>query len=250
MRFEVTSIRPVRPGVIGEGVNFNPSPTGFTANLTVWMMVAIAYAPDDNSWETFPILHMPKWMYTPDWYTIRARVSEADEAAWRDQGPRHELLRAAMRDLLKTRCHLEAHTVPAEFTDYTLVVGPKGLTGMKPSDPKAPLPAGGIPFASGGEKKLEWSNGRTVVHFYGVQVAGLAEFLQQMSPSRQVHDRTGLTGRYDFTMTSAGNNPTHDRDLEILLWPVKPLGLELKTGKYEGFKLVIDHMDKPTDNDE
>ncbi|MFT4111518.1 TIGR03435 family protein [Silvibacterium sp.] len=248
-RFDVVSIRPVKPGVIGEGVTFDPTPTGYSSNLTLWMMVAMAYSPDDHSWDTFPMLNMPKWMYIPDWYTIRARISDTDIALWRSQGPRHELLRAAMRDLLKTRCNLQVHEVPAEFTDFTLVVGKKGLKGLKPSDLKAPLPSGGASLATGGVRTLEGSGGTTIWHFYGAQIGELVEFLAAASPGRQIHDKTGLTGRYDFSMTLVDNNPTHDRNLAIYSWPVAPLGLELRTGKYEGFKLVIDHIDKPSTND-
>lgn len=251
MKFDVISIHQVKPGAMGEGVSFDPTPTGYNSNLTIWMMLAIAYAPDDRSWETIPMLNMPDWArsHPPEWYSIRARVSESDQAAWRNQGPRHELLRAAMRDLLKTRCNLSVHKVPAEFTDYTLVVSKKGLRGLKLSDPKEQLPPGGNKLPSGGVQTFEWPQGRTLAHFYGAQIAGLAEFISSLATGTQVHDKTGMTGRYDFTLEKLGDNPTHDRGHEFLSWPVSQLGLELKTGKYEGFKLVIDHIEKPSSND-
>jgi len=131
VKFEVISIRPAKPGwspYDGSSApvgNRNPTPDGFGSTLTVSQMLMIAYAPDDRSWGTIPvitntpdavswgssstsIISAPKWF--GDWYVIQARVSDADREAWRNQSGNHELLRSAMRDLLKEKAWAEDET--------------------------------------------------------------------------------------------------------------------------------------------
>ena len=78
-------------------------------------------------------------------------------------------------------------------------------------------------------------------------MADLVEFLTLSSSGRPVHDATGLTGRYDFTVQLI-DNASRDPDEKIYNWPVDQLGLVLKPGKALGFALVIDHIEKPTPN--
>jgi len=252
VKFEVISIRPVKPGWSPyDGApaplsNANPTPDGFLSTLTVWQMLMIAYAPDDQSWGNIPVVNSPSW--AGDWYVINARVSDADVEAWRNQSGHHELLRSAMRDLLKERCKLVVHQQPTELPDYKLVIRKKGLK-MKAAVPgSAPpkgytLPSGAVRFATGPRERPTW-------HYYGATIGDLVEFLSPSgtgSPRPPVHEETGLTERYDFTVQMV-ENPSRDRAESIYNFPVAPLGLELKPGKYRGFKLVIDHLEKPSPN--
>jgi uncharacterized protein (TIGR03435 family) len=63
------------------------------------------------------------------------------------------------------------------------------------------------------------------------------------SQDRPVHDMTGLTGRYDFTLHTVDEN-----DRRITNFVFGALGLELKPDKTAGFNLIIDHIEKPTPN--
>lgn len=252
MKFEVISIRPVKPGWspyeggVAQLSNTIPTPTGFVSALTVWQMLMIAYAPSDLAWDGVPMINPPNWLHDPDWYVINARVSEADISAWRNQSAHHELLRTAMQDLLKKRCKLVAHKQPAELPDYKLVIGKKGLK-MKATAPGAPLPKG-IPLATGGVRSGHRLGDRSIWDYYGANIGELVAFLGNASPTRPIHDGTGLTGRYDFVMQQI-DDPARDPEMQVYNWPVAPLGLELKPGSYHAFKLVIDHMEKPTPND-
>ena len=254
MTFEVISLSPVKPGSSpydGSAApmgNTDPTPTGFRSALTVSLMLMIAYAPSDQL-DTMPMVNAPKWIYSPnvDWYVVNARVADADVEAWRHQSAHHELLRSAMRDLLKKRFNLVAHEQPAELPDWKLVIGKKGLR-MKPTTPGSALPAKGSPLRSGGVRIADGPGDRTTWHYYGATIWELVDFLGKCSPDRPVHDETGLTGRYDFAIQSVAE-PFRERDEQIYNWPVDPLGLELKPGKYSGFRLVIDHLDeKPSPN--
>jgi uncharacterized protein (TIGR03435 family) len=215
VKFEVISIRPVKPGWSpydgspSHLSDVNPTPDGFTSTLTVWQMLMIAYAPvDQAAWVSIPVTGGPGWFYShsPDFYFIDARVSNSDLAAWRNQSGHHELLRAAMRDLLKQRCSLVLHEQPTELPDYKLVIGKKGLK-MKATAPGSALPKG-APLTTGGVRVGE-RGARTTWHYYGITIAEIVDFLGKCSPDRPVRDATGLTGRYDFTLQMIAN-PSHD----------------------------------------
>lgn len=91
---------------------------------------------------------------------------------------------------------------------------------------------------------------RPAWHYYGATIGELIDFLSPpgtFSPAPPIHDKTGLTGRYDFTLTMI-DDPSRDPAESIYNWPVRPLGLELKRGTYPGYKVFIEHMEKPTAN--
>jgi hypothetical protein len=85
-----------------------------------------------------PILCLPGWGF---WYVIDARVAENDIHAWQAQGKNQELLRSAMRALLKERFRLVLHEQQTKIPVYNLVVSRKGIR-FKPSAPGAVLPVG------------------------------------------------------------------------------------------------------------
>jgi uncharacterized protein (TIGR03435 family) len=59
-----------------------------------------------------------------------------------------------------------------------------------------------------------------------------------------VRDRTGLTGRYDFTIREVP--PTDENHLYN--YPVDHLGLQAKRGAESRPMLVIDYIEKPAPN--
>jgi uncharacterized protein (TIGR03435 family) len=249
VKFEVVSIRPVKPGwspYDGSPVplsNTNPTADGFTARLTIWQMMMIAYAPEGiNSWASIPMINAPKWFGDGDWYDINAHVSDDDLAAWRNQDSKHELLSSAMRAVLKERCKLAIHEQPTEIPDYKLVIGKKGPK-LQATAPGSALPSG-VKLKSGGVMVGETRDGRTTWRFHGATMEDLAWFLTNLTQDRPVHDGTGLTGRYDF-MLQSGDPHSRDIDHPLDNWPIDHLGLEAKPGKSPGFTLVVDHMEKP-----
>ena len=257
VKFEVISIRPAKPGFSpydGGATHMsdtNPTPDGFITTMTVWQMLMLAYAPDDGSVQNVPMVNAPKWLSDgpPTWYVINARVADADRDAWRSQDKRHVLLHSAMRDLLKERCKLLAHDDPAEFPDYELVIEKHGLK-MKATAPGSVHPKEALALPTGGFRLATGSRDQTTWHYYGASIAELIDFLRPpgtFSPAPPIYDKTGLTGRYDFSLTMI-EEPSHDFAASTFNWPVGPLGLELKPGKYPGYKLVIEHMKRPAEN--
>jgi uncharacterized protein (TIGR03435 family) len=68
-----------------------------------------------------------------------------------------------------------------------------------------------------------------------------------VSSGRAVHDETGLTGRYNFTLQVI-DNPSNNPEERMYNLPIDQLGLALKPGKAPGITLVIDHIERPTPN--
>jgi uncharacterized protein (TIGR03435 family) len=187
-------------------------------------------------------------------------------------------------NLLKDRFHLAYHREKKDFDMYTLVVakgGPKLKDAAPAEGPLPPPPAPGTPRQRAPLDRDGFPQlpaGRT--NFQGVGNNGVARFTFRMSTpqallttigpslgsSRSV-DKTGLTGKYDFTLefSQAGlpgplgrgpaavppeaANDTSDPAPDLFNAIEKQLGLKLEKSKTQLDVVVIDHMDKtPTEN--
>ena len=77
-----------------------------------------------------------------------------------------------------------------------------------------------------------------------------------MSFQHPVLNQTGLTGKYDFVLAYRSMDPIADEKVVVVpteenplaSWDVKVLGLELKPVKIPTETVVIDHIDKPSEN--
>jgi len=109
------------------------------------------------------------------------------------------------------------------------------------------LPGGGVLRVKEGGSAQEISeNGGQVCTFYNASMNDLADFLDRVSGGRiPVRDKTGLTGRYDFTITSRPIDPNQNAAYG---YPLKHLGLEIKPGTEQRPALVIDHIERPSPN--
>jgi len=240
-KFEVVSIRPVAAQSTAQMPG--PTPDGFDAQIPLYNMIMLAYAPEEfpawaNSNGATRISNPPSWIW--DRFEINARVADSDREAWRSQGVRHELVSSALREVLKDRFKLVVHQQPAEFPGLHLVTMGKGVK-LKVTPPGFVLPPGG-PLRSGG---VATGEGRGW-HYYGASMEDLAVFLS-MTTGLPVQDSTGLTGRYEFVIQRA-DNPSQDANGALDNWPVYQLGLGLKPGKVPGRTLIIDHIEKPSEN--
>jgi uncharacterized protein (TIGR03435 family) len=245
VKFEVISIKPIKadaPGLRSSG----PTPTGYRSQTSIWQMIKLAYVSGfDAEWENTPLLHAPKWLYEDgsNNYAVDARVSKEDIEAWQHQGLQRELLRSALRALLRERCKLVVHTEPKEDRDYKLVIAGKKHTMIENApDPKLPPY---VKLLDGAYWAITKSEGRRIseVYFHGVTMGEFCVYLSKRVP---IHDETGLSGHYDFKLRA--RDPSDEFDNGVTPWLVESLGLKLKPGKYQGFSIVIDHIDKPSAN--
>ena len=240
--FEVVSIRESPPIYGGPG----RMPNGFRAVMSIEYLIKLGYGQGWSSpnGDRMSVINLPKW--AEQRYQIDARVADDDLKVWQDQSRDQELLRGAIRQMLKERFHLVLHERQVQRDGYQLVVRRQGVR-FKPTPAGSVLPAGrqlpdggiDVPVSSSGSSR--YPN----VRFYGTSMSDLASFLNMYS-SRPIYDETKLIGRYDFILQSEEQSEISGEMLPPC--DLNSLGLELKPGKGPGQDLIIDHVEKPTPN--
>lgn len=151
--------------------------------------------------------------------------------------------------MLTDRCKLAVHREVKELAVYALLVrkdGPK----FKETAPDSPHP--GTPVPGGGTVVTE--NGGWTMHFYATSMGSLTPLLTNWV-GKPVQNKTGLTGRYDFRLQrpalggeaaqSDGGGSNLRPSISVAL---EDLGLKLEPTKGEVETLVIDHVERPSEN--
>jgi len=152
-----------------------------------------------------------------------------------------ERSRAEFRPLLQTmleeRFHLKFHREQREMPVYALVIG-KGGPKFHESD------------ADAAPKAFHGVNGRN--QYTDLSQATMQMVADEIGADRPVIDKTGLTGKYDIRLEATpefriNNNPQPD-DLRIFDAIQQQLGLRLEPEKAMIDVLVVDHVEKPSEN--
>ncbi len=278
MAFDVASVKLLKPGSRLRPPNFPLAGDGFATDS--------GENPHGHLWVAFPwpryiefaykltlqpdlrqamVARLPKWVDTD--------IFEIDAKAAGD--PTKDQMRLMMQSLLAERFHLVVHFETQEIPVFTLTLIKPGTWGPKlirhadgPScDVSGPQNrATGMPdptaavFPPGCEAmSVPGKNGRIVQGSRNTTMALLAEFLARFGGNgRPVVDRTGITGRIDyrFEWTPESNRPgTPGVDVEPDPNPVtfmealrEQLGLKLQSAKAPLRILVIDHIERPSEN--
>ncbi len=263
-RFEVASVKPSNPdGVdpLGLPMRLQPTPGRFiVSNASLRFLVRHAYGPLFD----FQIIGGPDWQRSRR-FDIHAKAGNA--AADMDA------MVPMLRTLLAERYQLKVHTETREMPMYALVVArADGRLGanMKPStadcskptqqpaeDTAILLQAGRVPCAIMPAPTRVAGSMRLRAN--GASMAALARFLTGTT-GRMVHDRTGLSGLYDWEMTydrgvtppaapQAGSNlplpPSTVKNPVLTTALQEQLGLKLKSSRGLVDVLVIDSAALP-----
>jgi uncharacterized protein (TIGR03435 family) len=256
MDFEVVSIRPSAPGSPWGRVQILPD--GYRAwGIGLWVSVEKAYFPAEITDIKERLLGLPSWT-TEEKYDIQAKVAPADVAEWQRQSHTRQkvMMQVMLQTMLAERCKLVVHRIPAEITGYALVVG-KGGPKFKETPAGETFPSGYLQFTDGGEQVGYRLGEKQQSTFYGASMASLAESLGGASPGHPVEDRTGLTGRYDFVLSSVDMDPSSDEKGVVVslagtnpanIWNLAKLGLKLEPIKIPTETVVIDHIERPSAN--
>ena len=181
------------------------------------------------------ILNWPSWMLN-DYYDIDAKVDEADLPLYAKLSPTEKLL--LMRQFFTSRFNLKFHWESRDFKIFELVVA-KG--GPKLGSPK-PGNAEGTPHTLG----------RWHMKFDSVTMSELCLNILSTEAQALVVDKTGLTARYDFSLhwsrpDDLVNGQPSEQPL-IFTAVQEQLGLKMVPGVMPTRVMVIDHVDRPTDN--
>jgi uncharacterized protein (TIGR03435 family) len=234
--FEVATIKPNNSNNAGKG--FGLSGRNFsTRNTSLDDLIEYAYD-----------VHLKQIVGGPDWMD----KDKFDVGAVPDQqgSPSHEQLKIMVQKLLADRFQLKFHHEKRELSVYVLSVaegGPKNLTKSDRTDDKFSIPIG--PAPGGLTMRVVNGNMRDFSGF-GLQGAVL---------DRPVLDQTGLKGRYDFVLTwlPGGTEfggrlpppPPSDNPPPNLFTAIQEqLGLKLDAEKAPADVMIIDHVEKPSEN--
>lgn len=249
--FEAASIKPSEPG--GRGIQVMMAPGGriTTKNVNVRFLLQQAYGVRD-----FQITGGPGWMGS-ERYDIVAKA-EGDE----DVTP--EQVRVMMQSLLADRFKLKLHRETKEMPVYALVVGKNGPKLKETSDEELPpIPAGEGPGrggARGGNMQIRM--GRGLINGMGMTTEILATQLANQL-GRTVIDKTNLTGRYTVKLEwtpeqgqgvaivqreGGGDAPPPSDGPTIFTALQEQLGLKLESQKGPVAIIVIDSIEKPSEN--
>lgn len=254
--FDVVSIRPSgRPGI---GAQFLPD--GYSAHgqkLHLTLMLAYFPISDQLGFSASPISGEPAWV-SKDRYDIDAKVDAATAEAWKNKtdAQRREMLQPMLRAMLAERCELRARMTMMEQPVFELVVGKHGPK-LKPTPDNEAPPAGSFPtslYSDSMMVPIARGSSKPQLVFFRTSMAELAKRLSAKS-SRQVVDHTGLTGKFDFAVPlieaiaspaeglGAASDPADSQK-----WDVSDAGLELRRAKAPVQMLVIDRIEKPSEN--
>lgn len=237
--FDVISIKAAKPGATGSHSHFNNAL--YTAgNVTLSEIIQFnAYGVPASR-----IIGIPPELDKVA-FDIQAKVDPSEFARIQalPDNQRTEQSQQLIRQLLADRFKLVLHTETRELPVYALVVT-KGSSKLQPAkDPDRDSTS-----SSTGQLKAE-----------GANMARLANSLTRISSAelgRIVIDKTGLTGKYDFTLKwtpDSGSPPMVNGEPDtsapsIFTAIQEQLGLKLESTKAPVSVLVIDHAELPTEN--
>lgn len=255
MAFDVVSIKLDKSGVDSAAIESQQGSDAVSIrNLALEWIVDFAYNFDRPEL----VSGLPEWAKT-DKYDIVAKVSGPEVDAFRklDIGQRKLMLRA----LLEDRFQLKLHRELKESSVYALTVAKSGV--------KMKLATSGDTYANG----PKYPNGRPAgadtltptakgLVGQGVQMEKLALMLSKIALGREVVDKTGLTGRYDFTLRFSPTEamrpvingqmqaltPDEEALPSVFTAVQEQLGLRLEPEKGQVEGLVVDHVERPSED--
>jgi uncharacterized protein (TIGR03435 family) len=230
LQWDVISVKPMSPDSCSKttsGVRYLPD--GLSAScVPLVFVVEVAYRAMDKT----RIVGLPEWATGSQMYAIEARVSSEEAAAY-SKLTRDDQFRM-LQSVLTERFHMKEHTEQREMPAYDLIVS-KGGPKLKHADPNE---HGSSQFgAPNGE--LKWVN---------APLTNL-KFALSKEVGRPVVDKTGLAGKYDFTLeyAPAGRAGTEESGKPSVFTALEEqLGLKLVLSKESVDVLVIDSVEQPS----
>ncbi len=231
-----------------------PTPDGYRmTGLGAIILILSAYAPQSGHGTVLApnnIVGLPAWAWG-DSYEIDARVSDADRPDWQDPKKQPAMLHEMLQAMLADRFHLTAHRELRSGKVYSLQLA-KGGPKFKETKPGEPHP-GAIPLEDGGFARIDYAAGSGTRYYYNMTMANFAALMSNIA-QRTIRDDTGLTGRYDLTLQNPSrlSAPTAADDesdsAPTIFSAIRDLGLKLEPAKGSYEVLVIDHIDRPSEN--
>ena len=221
--FEAASLKVNNSGISFSGIGTSNGSLMRITNYTLKGMIQYAYGVRD-----FQVSGGPSWVAS-DRYDVVAKPETAQKP---------EVFQQMLQNFLADRFQLRVHKEAIDAPIYVLSVAKNGpiLT------PAAVRESGGMNIS--GSKMTAT----------GVGMEQLVTTLSTMV-RRQVVDRTGLEGRYDFQLNyspdlglSTSHDSLTDSGPSIFTALQEQLGLRLDSSKGPVESVVINHAEKPTED--
>lgn len=251
--FEVASVKPYKQEGEGMRMMTNFTPDSFIGEgLTLHFLIRQAYNVEDNQ-----IIGGDKWLDS-DQFEIHAKMDqETVEALGKlDRKQSWPIRQKMMQTLLADRFKLQVHHETRELPVYALVVA-KGGSKLQEAKEGDTYP-NGIKGPNGKSSAGMMRMGPDDLTCQAIPIESLVTMLSDRT-GRHVIDKTGLTGKYDFTLkwsegegdipmskgASAAPNSGDPVGMSIYTAIQEQLGLKLDAQKAPVEVLVIDHAEKP-----
>ncbi len=239
--FEVASIKPNHSDDHRAMFQITPGGRVNCTNISPKMLIMMAYSVKPNQ-----LAGGPNWLDSEK-YDLDAKADGPDD---------QDRLKLMMRTLLADRFKLAVHRETKDMPIYNLVAAKGGLK-IKP------LPESGDEKAD--QRKGQFRMGRGQMNMTGASMEQLADSLSRVV-GRNVYDRTSISGSYDIKLEwtpEEGEFPQfkdhgdgHDSSAaapettgpSIFAALQDQLGLRMEAAKGPVEILVIDHIEKASEN--
>jgi uncharacterized protein (TIGR03435 family) len=216
--FEVASIKPTATQDGSFAINFPPGGRFSAKNVTVHNLLRTAYGLED-----YQISGGPGWTASVG-FDIEAKPAPAS-----GEVPREQVLKM-IQSLLADRFGMAMHRETQQLPVYNLVVGKTGIR-TQAAD-------------AGAEENRSLRMGHLIARKMSMTTLGN---LLAFDLKRPVKDETGLSGDFAFTLDWT-RGPGESDAPSIFTAVQEQLGLKLESAKGPVEVLVIDHLEKPSEN--
>jgi uncharacterized protein (TIGR03435 family) len=221
--FEVAVIRPARSAPnAGTSFELNPGGRIKIVNEPIKLLIRTAFRLQNSQ-----IAGAPGWLDS-DRYDIEAQTGRPGK-------PTPDELTPLLQQLLATRFHLKFHKEMRETSVHALVPA-KGGAKLTAAEP--------------GEKagtNSQSAHGTFHVVATASPMSDLASYIGNRLGSIVV-DGTNLTGSYDFKLTWTADSSAGSDEASLITALTEQLGLRLEARKAPVEHLVIDSIERPSEN--
>jgi uncharacterized protein (TIGR03435 family) len=252
-QFEVASIK--RNSTCGDERGGGPPPSPGRVNAlctTVQNFIHAAYITFADGVGLNPAtldISGPGWTQSETYDVVATAEGNA---------PLAQMAGPMMQALLEDRFKLKIHRETKEGAVFFLTVA-KGGVKLEPTKEGScdaidwnhlPSPAPGKPLPTFCGNQYMSSKGSTVtMTAHGITMGLLAAGSLARIVGRPIVDKTGLSGAYDIKMEfTPGNSASDESAAPSIFTALQQLGLKLEPGKGPVESLVIDHVERPSEN--